>query len=554
MNTRTYFISCFIAASILILTLACTNTVYSTPSAVIRVNQVGYKPNSSKTAIILSKEALKSSKFELIDSVSGKVVYKNNFIITKWSYAKFPFSYKIDFSEVKEDGIYYLEIEDLISPSFRISENVYKSIVPNLISFYKVQRCGYTNPHLHEICHKADAAYLMDGQERIDTLLDLTGGWHDAGDYVKFLSTTAYTTYSLLLAYELGREVYNFDLDSNKVPDILEEAKVGLDWLLRCNYNDEQFITQVQDLRDHTVGWRLPENDTLEFDRPAILGIGKNSIGIYSATMSLASRIWRERFSAHKFADKCLTSAENFYSIHKFVPDIDSSTTGVYQDNTYYGKLALAAIELYETTKRNDLLEAAKSYADSAGPDYWWSYGEISDYAFFRLAKYDDKYSSFIETSLKHFQKRASKNLFDESIDFYWGSNNTILGVALKNILWKRLTGSAKYDTLASNHVGYILGRNPWGISFISQTGTNYSENFHHQISKILNIPLPGGFAAGPVKKDIIGQYNIKYNEPDKYKDFQTEEAYYRDNYIDYVTNEPTIIANATGIFVFGLF
>ncbi|MCK7528297.1 MAG: glycoside hydrolase family 9 protein [Ignavibacteriales bacterium] len=78
------------------------------------------------------------------------------------------------------------------------------------------------------------------------------------------------------------QQKFGYDLDKNDVPDILEEAKVGLDWLLRCNVDNQTLVSQVQNESDHNIGWRLPENDSLQFDRPAFVSIGKNTIGIYS--------------------------------------------------------------------------------------------------------------------------------------------------------------------------------------------------------------------------------------------------------------------------------
>ena len=135
---------------------------------------------------------------------------------------------------------------------------------------------------MHQPCHLSDAAKIIGYKD--STARDLTGGWHDAGDYVKFLKTTAYTTYMLLFSYEFDSQKFGYDLDKNDVPDILEEAKVGLDWLLRCNVDNQTLVSQVQNESDHNIGWRLPENDSLQFDRPAFVSIGKNTIGIYSCS------------------------------------------------------------------------------------------------------------------------------------------------------------------------------------------------------------------------------------------------------------------------------
>jgi len=71
---------------------------------------------------------------------------------------------------------------------------------------------------------------------------------------------------------------------------------VGLDWLLRANYRTGKLVTQVQDLRDHTAFWRMPENDSLRYDRPSFTSFGKNHIGIFTAVMALGARVWKKYF------------------------------------------------------------------------------------------------------------------------------------------------------------------------------------------------------------------------------------------------------------------
>jgi hypothetical protein len=368
---------------------------------------------------------------------------------------------------------------------------------------------------------------------------------------VKFLNTTAFATYMLLFSYEFDPNKFSWDKNNNNIPDILEEAKVGLDWMLRCLYEKNKLITQVQDLRDHDAGWRMPEDDPIGFDRPAFIGIGKNLIGIYSATMALASRIWTNKINYPEFANKCLAAAESLYALKDKVPDIDSSGTGMYLDKTFKGKLALGAIELYITTKKPIYLEDAVTYADSAKSDYWWSWGDINALADYKLGKIIPRFGSYIKNNLDKFNKNKNKNLFGEGTAATWGTNVALLGISLQNILYKKLTGDVRYDSLETYQRDFILGRNPWGISFISGIGNNYTINFHHQIFFIKK-KLPGGFAAGPASKDVLDKYKIILEKKDKFYKFQTNESIYRDDRMDYITNEPTITGNATAIFIYG--
>lgn len=541
-------------APLLFLLINCVSSSEPVNQIYIRLNQVGYIQSDYKSALILSKNEISRAEYEVVNSGTDKVVLEGELNRAGGEYAGFKYIYKADFSRLTGQGKYFIRINGNNSASFSLGEKIFNPVVDSLLAFFKIQRCGYTDPKLHAICHIADATKIIDGKNIIDVKRDVTGGWHDAGDYVKFLNTTAVATYTLLFAYEFDPVKFGFDKNKNNVPDILEEAKVGLDWMLRCNYSPAKFVTQVQDLRDHDVGWRMPENDNLQYDRPAFLGIGKNLIGIYSATLALASKIWKETIKYPEFSDRCLTAAEAAYSIRNQVPDVDSSGTGNYIDKEYAGKLALGAYELYAVTTKQEYLNQSFTYADKAGADYWWSWGNINVFAHYRLARFDKKYLTYIEKNLTSFSETGSKNVFELGAIAAWGANNTILGIALQNILWKKLTNNSRFDQMGLNQRDFIMGRNPWGVCFIYNFGSNPVKYLHHQVAYYRGGRLSGGFAAGPAKKDFVNNLKIPYEKNDIYSIFQSEDLYYRDDRMDYVTNEPTIVANATAIFVFGFY
>ncbi len=517
----------------------------------IRLNQQGYLPSDLKTAVIMAEKPVEEKEFSIKELSSGGKVFEGVLPGSLHSYGKFKYCFAVDFTKLNKPGKYVLEYADQLSVPFEINKNLYNAVVDSLMIFFRVQRCGPTNPYLHEVCHLSDVARL-NGDIK-DNMVDVTGGWHDAGDYIKFLLTTAYTTYMMLFAYEFEPEKFQFDHNNNGAPDILEEARVGIDWLLRCNYKKGKLITQVQDLRDHDVGWRLPENDTLRYDRIGYTGMGKNQIGLFAAVMAAASRIWSSKFFDYDFANKLLAAAEDLYSIRNNVPDVDSSASGFYQDTHFYGKLALGAVELYQTKNDIAYLNDAKRYADSAGADYWWSWGNINSLAHFKLAKYERRYSSFIRDNLEAFLNNMRSSVFNEGLAYSWGTTNSFLGISLQAILYKNLTGSAKYDSLIVLHRDYILGRNPWGLSFIYNIGETYPQHFHSQIAYFKNGYLPGAISAGPAPVSILNEYDIK-RENFRYNAFNTDSIKYFDDRQDYITNEPTIVTNATGLFVFGYF
>ncbi len=515
----------------------------------VRANQVGFLPYDIKTAIIMSKGNLTNTSFNIVNANNERIVFKGKIDTSRGKWGNFPFNYQIDFSRITDAGVYHIEIENKKSFTFKISKNIYDGITDSLLLFLRVQRCGPTKPFLHEPCHLYDSPQVIG--DNVEEGIDVTGGWHDAGDYVKFLNTTALTTYMLLFSYEFDKSKFEFDHNKNNEPDILEEARIGIDWILRACYKKNRFVTQVQNVRDHEEIWRLPENDSLRYDRPAYTGIGKNMVGLVSATLSLASRIWRERFSDKQNANKWLAASKEIYQVRNQVPDVDTVQSGMYQDSRFWGKLALGAIELYKSTKEIKYLTDSFVYGDSAKSDYWWSWGDINALAQFRIAEYNPRFKNYLQNNLIAFNENKNKMTFGEGTNYSWGTTNTFLGIALQAILWKKLTRSSEYDSLKFFQSDYILGKNPWGISFIYNIGKNFSKNFHSQIAHFHNGYLPGAVSAGPAPKSILNNYQIQRTNL-SYSEFNSDDVLYFDDKADYITNEPTIVSNATAIFVFG--
>ncbi|MBN8544736.1 MAG: glycoside hydrolase family 9 protein [Ignavibacteria bacterium] len=517
----------------------------------IRVNQVGFRRLDVKTAVVLSKKDMGGIKFYIKDVKSGKDVFESRIQPSIAGWGGFNFCHVIDFTGFGSEGTFVIDVEGSRSSNFKIGEGIYNTIVDSLLLFFRVQRCGPTGPYLHKVCHLYDSPNVV-GDDRAGKT-DVTGGWHDAGDFTKFLNTTAFSTYMLLFAYEFNSKKMEFDKNKDGAPDVLEEARVGLDLLLRMNYKPNNLIIQVQDKRDQTVGWRMPENDTLKFDRPAFAGMGKNLIGIYTAALAMGSRIWKTRFQDAAFSDKLMKAANNIFALRNSAPDVDTNPIGLYQDSKYEGKLALGAIEMYITTGNNAYLEEAKNLAKKADSDYWWSWGNINSLAQYRVAKYSTDMKQYIENNLSAFNETRKKTPFGEGTTFSWGTTHTLLGIAMQSILFRDLTKSSLYDSVASYQRDYVLGKNPWGVSFIYNIGSRSTRNFHSQVGYFNNGYLPGAVAAGPVPAEILKGYNIQRTNS-TYDKFNSPEVKYYDDRQDYITNEPTIVTNATAVFVFSHF
>ena len=160
-------------------------------------------------------------------------------------------------------------------------------------------------------------------------------------------------------------------------------------------------------------------------------------------------------------------------------------------------------------------------------------------------------FAKYIYQNLKHSKKTSDESFLREGLEYSWGTTNSFLGVSLQAILYKKLTGSNEFDSLNIYQRDYILGRNPWGISFIYNIGTKFSKNLHSQVAFFNNGYLPGALTAGPAPSDLLEKYKIQRLNNDN--EFNTADIKYFDDRMDYITNEPTIVGNATALFVFGV-
>ncbi|MEP0862617.1 MAG: glycoside hydrolase family 9 protein [Ignavibacterium sp.] len=515
----------------------------------LRLNQIGFLPADYKTAVIISRKPFEEKVYTIKNSEDETILVDSIQQLPLKLNSNFNYSALINFSDLNKSGEYFIEFQKVKSYSFNIDENVFNAVRDSLSKFFRVQRCGPTNPLLHNVCHLQDASKVIGYTD--STGIDLTGGWHDAGDYIKFLYTTSFTTYMLLFSYEFASEKFSFDLDNDSVPDILQEARVGLDFLLRCNFADDAFISQVQDDRDHSAGWRLPDEDAFTYNRPAFVKMNRSQIGLNSAALAIASRIWKERFYDYEFSEKCLNVSKKIFNLREKIEDYNDDEK-YYKLNEFQSKLALAAIEIFKSSKENKYLETALDYGSQIKENNWWSWGDLNALVFYKLAEYDSNFTSRLKSILQFYRSYSNSNLFGGAHPYNWGTTHSFVGVVLSSILFKKLTGSVEFDELAILNRDFILGRNAWGMSFIHNIGEKFPKRIHHQIAYFNNGYLPGAMVSGPAPDSLLRKFNLHPSSNELY-DFNFS-AIYSDEFENYITNEPTISSNATALFIFGYY
>jgi len=245
-------------------------TVEKPAEVYIRINQVGYRCDEQKQAILFSSEKLKET-FTLTYAESGKPLLTIRPLRSeKKTWGAFEYYYTCDFSRVTEQGSFFLvgDKSGTRSPVFQISDSAYNHLQEDLLGFMRQQRCGY-NPTLDMVCHQHDGRSFY-GPMPDSTFVDVSGGWHDAGDMLKYLISGSYATAHMLLTYELYPDRFEDRCNalgqpvSNGIPDVLDEAKWGLDWIHKLHPAPDQLVHQVADDRDH-MGWKMPDQDRSDY-------------------------------------------------------------------------------------------------------------------------------------------------------------------------------------------------------------------------------------------------------------------------------------------------
>lgn len=258
----------------LLFALACTCALHAAPPAFspyLKTDQFGYRPGDPKVAIIAQPRVgagapgayTPAPSLEVRRWDNDAVVYSGNIQAWNGGATHAQSGDKVwwfDFSALAASGDYYVydPVGQLGSYPFRIAEDVYVPVLRAAVKAFFYQRCGSaiepaTGGHwTHPACHTGagqDPDCRLVTAPAAANALDLNGGWHDAGDYNKYVNFTYATLHNLLFAYQENPAVFADDTgipeSGNGVPDLLDEVKYELDWLLRMQRPDGSVLSKV---------------------------------------------------------------------------------------------------------------------------------------------------------------------------------------------------------------------------------------------------------------------------------------------------------------------
>jgi endoglucanase len=367
-------------------------------AAFVRVNQVGYPANGSKRAYLMASGVETGATFAVKNS-SGTTLFSGPIgaNLGSWSNS-YPDIYALDFSTVTTAGTYTITVSGPIaasSPTFKIDSaaNVYSTSLSNSLFFYQNERDGpnfIASPLRTAAGHVNDQSATVyvtpstnnNGRFSGDlkpvspaTTIDASGGWWDAGDYLKFVQTTSYTLGLLLI----GARDFPNQMGAGS-SDFTAEGKFGLDWMQHMwDDNNKVLYYQVgigngnaQTVSDHDI-WRLPQaDDTYNgctsqyryichrpvFINPASLNasgqvqanalISPNLAGRVAADFALCYHAYRT--SNTTYANQCLLSAEHIFDLANTAPSGNLLTVipfSFYPESEWRDDLEWGAVELY---------------------------------------------------------------------------------------------------------------------------------------------------------------------------------------------------------------
>lgn len=530
------------------------------------VDQLGYRPGDPKAGFV--KGNRQGRTFELVDVTTKRTVFSGVIQSSGVMDANTgEVTSVMDFSSFATPGGYFIRIPGagLQSGEFRIDEAVYRpAFTATLESFY-YQRCGAEidigTVWKHPPCHTAPGVFYLNRSET----RDVTGGWHDAGDHGKYVVTGAPSAAFMLYLYERQPERFpdgqlSIPESGNGMPDILDEARWELEWLLKFQREDGAVYHKVAAQK-----WSGNYMPHLDPDVYYINPVSSAATGDFAAVCALASRLfseWDKPFAYRLF--KASLSAWAFLTANpdivppggfKNPPGVEG---GDYSDGRDLDERLWAAVELYRLTgsqKYHDYFVANYKRAGFYMPFGWQNVDSFAFGAYLHLPsrlRNQGVYDAILAALRGYADGRTAmieQNGYRHVLkpdEFYWGSNSVALGEAFKLIQAYEATGQAKYLHGALDQLHYILGRNTFNIAFVTGVGSNPVLFPYHQFSIKLgaDAPVPGMAVGGPNSS----------NAPDGRKLSEFPGRSYEDNVRYYQVNEVAINYTAPLVFLAGYF
>jgi endoglucanase len=556
----------------------------------IRVNHVGYLPDAPKVAVVCSLDSTRIRTFT-VKNERGTAVFGPSRARASGAFGPCITTYRLDFTRLRQPGRYLIVAGNAVSPMFRIGRGVYAGGADTLLYYMRQQRSGW-NPLFRDSVHRYDGN-VIDDSGRVVKFLPVSGGWADASDYLQYVTTSATATYMMLAAFRDHPRSFADAFDakglpgSNGIPDVLDEARHGLEWLARMFPNDSEMYNQLGDDRDHAY-FDLMTNDSSDYgwgkgrERPVYPCTGRpqglfqyknrstgyaSTAGKYASAFALGSSLLAKRDST--FAELLRKKAIAAYALGLQYPGVCQTAPGrspyFYEEDSWPDDLELGAVELYALTGRESYLSEAAEFArmepvtpwmgaDTARHYQWYPWHNNGHYRLWHYQQIDRSAPvSFYRQGIEAVIRRAH-NGFRVGIPFIWCSNNLMTSFATQAMLYRGMTRDEQFREYEQAAIDWLFGVNPWGMSMVIgyPNGGTWAHDPHSAHASRLGVQvLLGGLLDGPVYRSIYQNLRgIRLLQDDEFARFNTGFIVYHDDLGDYSTNEPIMDGTASLVYL----
>ena len=461
----------------------------------IRTNHIGYLNNLEKQAVF----TLDQGNYYMICRVDDdSVVYRAPISEIYYDGDSKENLYKGFFKDFDLNGDYYIRGEfGGSSYNFKIGKDVYDDLQKDALKFLLIQRCGYElTPEedealYHQACHTAQAKLWT---TLGDYYLDVTGGWHDAGDYGRYLQTSNKVLADLLITYLYA--------DDNR-EELLDEIKWGLNWTFKLQSGDGSVYNKVTS--KIFADFVLPENDNLEL---YVLLPWTCTTASFAGIMGLAYELFKDIDSA--YAQKCLTAHENaisFLNDHKdpiYDENPEGFSSGYYSPANEADERLFAYIVAYRISGKDEYLKETKRIFDMGVYDDGLGYNfKLYSYvmALDTLTLNDDLYKKVKDDFKNECDGIAdviTDHVYSYALQSYsQGSNQHECEAVNKLIFGYKFLKDERYLVKACESINYVLGMNTLDLSFVYGYGYNYPRTTHSRLANSKGTTIKGALASG---------------------------------------------------------
>jgi endoglucanase len=535
------------------------------PAAPVMVDQAGYRPGDTKIARIAGP----AQAFDVIDVQTALPVFSGICgLLVAGDAASGEDVYGADFTALTAPGDYSVVVAGVgASNSFRIADKVYATHMIDALKALYFQRCGVAlDPYCcaesgwaHPACHTALAEFHS--SSGYTGTRDVTGGWHDAGDYGRYVVPGAVAVGFLLRAFEQYPSLFDdrsLDIPEshNGVPDILDETRRELEWLLKMQESQSGGVFhKVTTLYPPTTP--RPEDDASPM---YIFGFSSAATADFAAVTAQAARLFASYDSA--FATTCRSAAVAAWGFLKTNPGIYPAPSGFqnppgvnsgeYGDGYDSDERLWAAVELFLTTGDTEYGNYInQNYHVWYGATYskWGGWQTVGNLALNQYARFGP--AGAVRDAIRIDQENlglihaagsqaSGYGVSLETGDYYWGSNMLALDAGSTLMETFSRTGNTLFRDTALAQLHYILGVNTNSTSYLSGCGSRFPMTQHdlHSFSDCVTACVPGFVSGGPdrYRSDSVLQYFFPSGTP--------AAACFIDRANSYASNEITIYWN----------